>query len=78
VLYFILNDDALLDLCGRDASRLVKYTQCQRDVQNHVYVSHPEESQKVEILMDTGAEEEYPAEYPDPHVHTLGNQLAML
>ena len=47
--------------------------QFQCDVQSHV--SHPRESQKVEMLLDTCAEVvQTHEEWADPHVHTLKNQ----
>ena len=66
-----------MDFCGRDACRLVEHLQFQCDVQSHV--SHPGESQKVERLLDTCAEVvQTHEEYPDPHAHTLENQVPML
>ena len=63
-----------MDFCGRDACRLVEHPQCQCDVESHV--SHPEESQKVEMLLDTCAEViQTREEYTDAHAHTLENQV---
>ena len=65
-----------LGFCSRDACTLVEHPQFQCDVQSHE--SHPEESQKVQMLLDTCAEAvQTREECPDPYAHTLENQVSM-